>query len=73
MTNTITLENAKGYKTEANLTRALERLGLADHEARRIIARKPDGTWTAIFMATEWLNKNGGYVFFASQHGFMSV
>lgn len=69
----ISLENSKGYATEANLRRALERTGLADHDCRRIICRKPDGAWTAIFIVSEYLNSHGGYVGFASQHGFMSV
>jgi len=73
MQTKITLETAKGYATEANLTRALERTGLADCGCRYIVSRKPDGTWTAIFLVMEFLNKRGGYVGFASQHGFMSV
>lgn len=71
--NAITLENAKGYKTEANLTRALERTGLSDYDCRHIICRKPDGSWTAVFLVTEFLNKRGGYAGFASQYGFMSI
>jgi hypothetical protein len=73
MQTKITLENAKGYATEANLTRALERTGLSDYGCRYIISRKPDGTWTAIFLVMEFLRDHGGYVCFASEHGFMSV
>lgn len=73
MQNKITLENAKGYANEANLTHALGNTGLADYGCRYIIARKPDGTWTAIFLVTEFLNKHGGYACFASELGFMSV
>jgi hypothetical protein len=73
MTTPISLDTCKGYKTEANLQRALERTGLADHECRRIICRKADGTWTAIFMVGEYLNRRGGYACFASQFGFMSI
>ncbi len=71
--NAITLENAKGYATEANLNKALERTGLKEYGCRYLVCRKPDGSWTAVFLVTEWLNKNGGYIGFASQHGFMSV
>lgn len=74
MTNAITLENARGYATEANLVKALDRLGLSDWDGcRYVISRMPDGKWTAIFLVTEWANKRGGYVAFASQHGFVSV
>lgn len=73
MKTEITLDNAKGYKTEANLRAALKRTGLEDHPARRMICRKPDGTWTAVFLATEYLNREGGYAGFAAEKGFMSV
>jgi hypothetical protein len=69
----VTLETAKGYATEANLRKALERTGLDTLGARYIVCRKADGKWTAVFMITEYLNKRGGYVFIASQHGFVSV
>jgi hypothetical protein len=73
MQTKITLENAKGYATEDNLTRALERTGLADYGCRYIVSRKPDGTWTAIFLVSEFLRNHGGYVGFASSRGFVSV
>jgi hypothetical protein len=73
MSHTISLQDCKGYSSEANLHRALKRLHLDEHPCRRIICRKPDGNWTAIFMVSEYLNQHGGYVGFASQHGFMSV
>ena len=73
MQTKITLETAKGYASEANLTRALERTGLAGYGCRYIVCRKPDGAWTAIFLVTEYLNRHGGYIGFAAQHGFTSV
>lgn len=74
MTTTIlTLENSKGYASEANLHKALARTGLDTYGARYIICRKPDGTWTAIFLISEYLRDKGGYVGVASQFGFMSV
>lgn len=79
----ITLENAKSYATEANLDKALERLGLASYTStdgmgreitcRYIKALTPEGRWTAIFLVGEHANHCGGYVGFAAQHGFMSV
>lgn len=79
--NIITLDNAKAYASEANLQKALVRLNLHSYGSlgetpcRYIVARTPDGRWTAIFLATEYFRNNdtGGYVGFASQHGFMSV
>lgn len=72
-TNELTLETVTSYASEANLRRALARTGLDTHGCRYMVVRTPEGRWTAIFMATEWLRANGGYVGFAAQHGFMSV
>lgn len=72
MNRRITIENAKSYSTEANLDKALARLHLTD-VCRYVVCRTPDGRWTAVFLVTEWAAKEGGYVGFASQHGFMSV
>ena len=76
--NQISLENCKSYATEANLDRALERLGLdaygeGDHVCRFIKARNAEGRWTAIFLVSKYTRAVGGYIGFASQHGFMSV
>lgn len=67
-----TLNKAKGYATEANLMKALERTGLNEWDLARtiIIARKPDGKWTAIFCLDY---SKGGYIALASQHGFVTV
>ena len=62
----MTLENAKAYATEANLIAALERLGLADRNP--MIARRPDGKWTAIFSSS--LGRFGGNITLAARHGF---
>ena len=66
------LDNAKAYATEANLLAALKRTGLDQWElARRIfVVRRADGKWTAIFVLDR---TQGGYVAFASQHGFYTV
>lgn len=79
----LTLESCKSYKTEANLDRALVRIGLdcftmgeeKYSPMRYIKCRTPDGGWTAIFMVSEFfrINNTGGYVGLASEHGFMSV
>jgi len=73
MQTLITLDDCKGYASEANLKRALTRTGLDTYGARYVICRKTDGQWTAIFLAGEYVRQHGGYVGFASQHGFMSV
>lgn len=81
MTNVLTLDQCKSYATEANLDKALKRFGLDayGHEGempcRYVKARNAAGRWTAIFMVTEYfnVNKTGGYIAFAAQHGFMSV
>jgi len=73
MTPTIdNIDSAKAYATEANLLAALKRLGLDQWElARRIfVVRRADGRWTAIFVLDR---TQGGYVAFASQHGFYTV
>lgn len=81
MTNKIELNNCKSYATEENLLRALAKLGLDEYGSegempcKFIVARTTEGRWTAIFLISQYfnLNKTGGYVAFASQHGFMSV
>ena len=77
----ITLEDCKSYASEANLDKAIAKLGLDDYReghqvpCRYIKCCNAQGRWTAIFLVTEFfrINKTGGYVGFASQHGFMSV
>jgi hypothetical protein len=79
--NALTLENTKSYATEANLDKALDRMGLSNYTmgevvpCRYIKARTPEGRWTAIFLVSEFFrtNKTGGFIGFASHKGFMSV
>lgn len=68
----LNLDGAKGYATEANLRAALARLGLDEWDMASyiLIARKPDGKWTAVFVLDK---SKGGYIAQASQHGFMTV
>lgn len=83
MNNVITLENCKAYATEANLDKALAKLGLDNFTSggefqfamRYIKCRNAEGRWTAVFMVNEYfrINKTGGYLGIASQHGFMSI
>lgn len=68
----ISIADAKGYATEANLARAIERAALPS-ELRYFICRKPDGKWTAVYLVSEYLRQRGGYVMMAAQHGFTSV
>jgi len=81
MTNILSIEDCKSYATEENLMKALTRMNLRSYGSadevpcRFIPARTADGRWTAIFLVSEYMsrNKTGGYIGFASQHGFMSV
>lgn len=81
MQNEISIHEAKSYATEENLDRGLNRLGLNDYTmgcekaCRYIKVCNRHGRWTAIFLVSEFMNvnKTGGYVGFAAQHGFMSV
>ena len=82
MKHVITLDNCKSYATEANLDKALVKNHLAEYRdsddqmpCRYIKCLNSEGRWTAIFMVSEFfqVNKTGGYVGFASQHGFMSI
>lgn len=82
MTNIIELDNAKSYATRANLEKALTKLGLDDYTngegqspCRYIVCQNGEGRWTAIFLVSQFfsMNKTGGYVGFASQHGFTSI
>jgi hypothetical protein len=81
MTNALTVDNAKSYATEANLDKALAKLGLdaygsaGEMPCRYFKVCNREGRWTAIFLVQEYflVNKTGGYVMFAAQHGFMSV
>jgi 3-mercaptopyruvate sulfurtransferase SseA len=62
------LENTRSYKTKKNLDKALERFGFNTH--RHLVACKDDGTFTAIFPASNF--RDGGYIGLYSQHGFMT-
>lgn len=82
MTNAISIEACKSYATEANLDAALARLGLDAYTTepgqmpcRYTKCRNAEGRWTAIFYVSQFFaaNRTGGYVCFASQHGFMSI
>lgn len=74
MARNIDINDCKAYATESNLDKALVRTGLANIDGLRYMkVRNAEGKWTAIFLVSEWINANGGYVGFASQHGFMSV
>lgn len=81
MTNKLTLETCKSYATENNLELALAKYNLDNYACegetpcRYIVCRTPEGRWTAIFLVSEYfrVNQTGGYVGFASAHGFMSV
>lgn len=67
----ITLETAKGYKSEANLIKALEKRGLNTY--KHVVCRKPDGDWTAVFMSQDAIRQGQCYMGFAAQFGFFTV
>jgi len=78
--NNIDINNSKSYATEANLDKALTKLGLDNFRGfdggspcRYLKVRNKEGRWTAIFCVTEFANIEGGYLGFAATHGFMSV
>lgn len=82
MTNNINIDDCRSYASEKNLDAALAKLGLDDVSTtlpsgkttcRYMKVRNSEGRWTAIFLTTEYLRHVGGFVGFASQHGFMSV
>ena len=80
-TNMISIDDCKSYASEDNLHKALKRLGLdaygceGEVPCRYIVCRTAAGRWTAVFLVSEHfaVNKTGGYIGFASEHGFMSV
>lgn len=64
-----TIENSKSYKTEANLIKALEKLGFADRsEHRYMIVCNRQGRFTAIFAGSNFAR--GGYLGLYAQYGF---
>lgn len=66
--NFLNIDTAKSYATEANLVAGLKKLGL-DHEPHMIV-RNRAGRFTAIFSIGMSSHRNGGYIAFASAHGF---
>lgn len=70
MRQIITIENAKGYATEANLMKKVNQIfPRYETNDRCIICRKPDGKWTALF---ELDKRAGGFIGHYAQHGFYS-
>lgn len=77
----IDISIAKSYKTEENLDRALVKLGLDSVVGgkgvplRFIKCRNLEGRFTAVFLVSDYFrsNKEGGYMGFVAQHGFMSI
>lgn len=58
----------KSYTSVANLQKALEKLGFADH--RHLVVWTEDGRVTAVFPAS---NIQGGYIGLYAQHGFYTL
>lgn len=68
MTNPMNIDNSKSYATEANLMKALEKLGF--DKDRHIVVCNRAGRYTAIFPAS---NIKGGYLAVYAQHGFFTL
>ena len=63
MTSQIAVEwkYTRTYGSEANLMKELKKRGYDEvGMPRYVVTRTPEGRWTAIFLVTEWLRKNGG-------------
>jgi hypothetical protein len=72
MKTEISLDNTRSYATEKALRTGLEHFKL-DHY-RKVICRRPDGRWTAIFsFAHAQADFGESYVGFAAQHGFQTL
>ena len=66
----LNIDNSRSYKTEANLVKALEALGL-DDTWRKIVVRNREGRFTAIFPVSQ--NLSNVNVCDMAHHGFMVV
>jgi hypothetical protein len=64
----LNIDNAKSYATEANLMKALEKLGFAAH--RHLVVCNRAGRYTAIF---PFSNIKGGYVALYASQGFVTL
>lgn len=63
------IDNAKSYATEANLTKALAKLGLDQY--RHMVVCTRNGRFTAIFCASEAISH--GYLGVFAQFGFFTI
>jgi hypothetical protein len=63
--------DVRSYQTAAGLDAGIERHGLG--HIRHIVVKTYDNRWTAIFMLTELLNREGGDATVCARRGFMSV
>lgn len=71
MQKQIRLEKVRSYKTLAALEKGVEKFGLSGY--RYIVVKTEEGRYTGVFLVSEVLRKEGGYVGHTSQAGFMSV
>ena len=63
------IDDCKSYATEANLMKAIEKLGFASH--RFLVVCTRNGRFTAIFPVSNL--SGGGYMGLYAQHGFMTL
>ena len=59
----------KSYKSEENLTKALDKAGIADH--RHLVVWTKDGRCTAVFPGSNLEHHGISYMGFYGQYGFM--
>lgn len=65
----MSIDTAKSYATEANLMKALEKLGFA--KDRHMVVCNRAGRFTAIFPASNFAN--GGYLGLYASQGFITL
>ncbi|AIK68421.1 hypothetical protein P10VF_208 [Rhizobium phage vB_RleM_P10VF] len=65
------IDNCKSYKTEDNLYKAINKLGLTRELDQFLVVCNREGRFTAIFSPQSPRISGGGYIGFYSQYGFM--
>ncbi|QGZ14020.1 hypothetical protein PP939_gp184 [Rhizobium phage RL38J1] len=65
------IDNCKSYKTEENLYKAINKIGLTRELDQFLVVCNREGRFTAVFSPQSPRIANGGYLGFYSQYGFM--
>ena len=64
------IDNAKSYKTEANLMKALEKIGITEAEDNFLVVCNREGRFTAVFSQHSPRLNKGGYIGVYADFGF---